>query len=84
MPEIPSSDRPSSARDGGSPGAGPDRLLTPGEVAELFRVNPKTVTRWARAGKLSAIRTLGGHRRFRASEVSRFLDQLSAEAPPRP
>src|SRR5688572_6268285 len=42
----------------------PDALLTPAEVAALFRVNPKTVTRWARAGKITAIRTLGGHRRF--------------------
>ncbi len=42
-----------------------DRLLKPAEVAALFRVDPKTVTRWAKAGKLSAIRTLGGHRRFR-------------------
>ena len=42
-----------------------DALLTPSEVAAMFRVNPKTVTRWARAGKISAIRTLGGHRRFR-------------------
>ncbi len=49
-------------------------LLTPGEVAVLFRVDPKTVTRWARAGRLPAIRTIGGHRRFRASEVKRFLD----------
>jgi excisionase family DNA binding protein len=50
-----------------------DALLTPAEVAAMFRVNPKTVTRWARAGKISAIRTLGGHRRFRASEVQEFL-----------
>ena len=50
-----------------------DRLLTPGEVASLFRVDPKTVTRWARAGKITAIRTLGGHRRFRASEIRRYL-----------
>lgn len=55
----------------------PDPLLTPAEVAELFRVNPKTVTRWARAGKLNAIRTLGGHRRFRASEVTRVLEEMS-------
>ena len=48
-------------------------LLTPAEVAVLFRVNPKTVTRWARAGKLSAIRTLGGHRRFRRDEVEAVL-----------
>ena len=52
-----------------------DSLLTPAEVAALFRVDPKTVTRWAKAGKLSSIRTLGGHRRYRAAEVARFLDE---------
>jgi excisionase family DNA binding protein len=51
-------------------------LLTPAEVAVMFRVDPKTVTRWARAGKLSAIRTMGGHRRFRASEIQRFVDNV--------
>ena len=48
-------------------------LLTPGEVAVLFRVDPKTVTRWAQAGKLSAVRTLGGHRRYRETEVRALL-----------
>ncbi|MBI2708243.1 MAG: BldC family transcriptional regulator [Actinobacteria bacterium] len=57
----------------------PEALLTPSEVAALFRVNPKTVTRWARAGKLTAIRTLGGHRRFRASEIRRCLEEMSHE-----
>jgi excisionase family DNA binding protein len=57
----------------------PDALLTPAEVARLFRVNPKTVTRWARAGKLTAIRTLGGHRRFRVSEIRRCLEEMSRE-----
>ena len=57
----------------------PERLLTPSEVAALFRVNPKTVTRWARAGKLTAIRTLGGHRRFRASEIQKCLEEMSHE-----
>jgi len=47
----------------------PEVLLTPKEVALRFHVNPKTVTRWAKAGKLTAIRTLGGHRRYRESEV---------------
>ena len=50
-----------------------DELLTPAEVAAMFRVNPKTVTRWARAGKISAIRTLGGHRRFRKREIEELL-----------
>ncbi|MGI8493490.1 MAG: BldC family transcriptional regulator [Acidimicrobiales bacterium] len=57
----------------------PDPLLTPAEVAALFRVDPKTVTRWARAGKIGAVRTLGGHRRFRASEIRRRLDQTESE-----
>lgn len=48
-------------------------LLTPAEVAALFRVDPKTVTRWAKAGKISSLRTLGGHRRYRADEVATLL-----------
>jgi excisionase family DNA binding protein len=51
-----------------------DRLLTPGEVATLFRVDPKTVTRWAASGRIGSIRTPGGHRRFRESEVRALLN----------
>ncbi|GIH46187.1 BldC family transcriptional regulator [Microbispora rosea] len=61
-----------------------ERLLTPGEVAALFRVDPKTVTRWAAAGRISSIRTPGGHRRFRESEVHALLrgeDVFTAERP---
>lgn len=58
-----------------------DTLLTPSEVAAMFRVNPKTVTRWARAGKISAIRTLGGHRRFKASEIRQFLERVDEGEP---
>jgi excisionase family DNA binding protein len=50
-----------------------ERLLTPAEVAAMFRVDPKTVTRWARDGKLTAVRTLGGHRRYLESEVLALL-----------
>jgi len=50
-----------------------EALLTPAEVAALFRVDPKTVTRWAKAGKLTSLRTLGGHRRYRESEVRNLL-----------
>ncbi len=57
-----------------SAGENDEELLTPSEVAKLFRVDPKTVTRWAKSGKLSSIRTLGGHRRYRASEVRSLLD----------
>ena len=53
-----------------------ESLLTPAEVAALFRVDPKTVTRWAKAGKISSIRTLGGHRRYRAVEVHALLESM--------
>jgi excisionase family DNA binding protein len=55
-----------------------EELLTPSEVAKLFRVDPKTVTRWAKSGKLSSIRTLGGHRRYRATEVRALLEGQQA------
>jgi excisionase family DNA binding protein len=57
-----------------------EKLLTPAEVASLFRVDPKTVTRWAKAGKLTSIRTLGGHRRYRESEVKALLKSISPGA----
>jgi excisionase family DNA binding protein len=58
-----------------------DRLLTPGEVASLFRVDPKTVTRWAAAGRINSIRTPGGHRRFRESEIRALLRQDGSAEP---
>lgn len=48
-------------------------LLLPHEVAALFRVDVKTVTKWARAGKLPSIRTLGGHRRYPEAEIRALL-----------
>jgi excisionase family DNA binding protein len=48
-------------------------LLTPAEVASIFRVDPKTVSRWAKAGKISYIKTLGGHRRFKKSEILIYI-----------
>jgi excisionase family DNA binding protein len=56
-----------------------DRLLTPAEVAAMFRVDPKTVTRWARDGRLTAVRTLGGHRRYREAEVLSLLRKANAD-----
>ena len=50
-----------------------DKLLTPAEVAEIYGVNSKTVSRWADSGRLGFIRTRGGHRRFRRSEITALL-----------
>lgn len=50
-------------------------LLTPADVAKLNRVDPKTVSRWAAAGKLKSIRTPGNQYRFTKEEVKRVLDE---------
>ena len=56
-------------------------ILTPGEVALLLRVGPKTVSRWATAGRLRSIRTPGGHRRFMRADIDAILrgDPLPGE-----
>ena len=55
------------------------RLLTSAQVGEMLVVDPKTVTRWARDGKLRSIRTPGGHRRYDAAQVEALLNDWSGE-----
>ena len=62
-----------------TPANPPEVMLTPAEVAEMFKVDPKTVTRWARAGKLETVRTPGGHRRYRASQVLALRADVPAD-----
>jgi excisionase family DNA binding protein len=50
-------------------------FLSRGNVARLFGVSVSTVTRWARTGVLKAVRTPGGHYRFRAEEIRRVADR---------
>lgn len=56
-------------------------LLTPAEVGARFRVSSKTIGRWEKDGKLTAVRTIGGHRRYFAEQASALLRgaPLSAE-----
>jgi excisionase family DNA binding protein len=49
------------------------KYLKPSEVAALFKVDSKTVSRWARDGKLPFIRTIGGHRRYPENEVRELV-----------
>lgn len=60
----------------------PRELLTPGEVAQMFRVDVKSVTRWAQAGKVTSIRTVGGHRRYDAAQVAELLGIAPAPQDP--
>lgn len=60
-------------------------LLTPQEVATMFRVDCKTVTRWAKQGKLTSLRTLGGHRRYLETEVRGLLAaEMQVRSEPQP
>ena len=55
-------------------------VLTTGQAAALLRCSDRTIRKWADDGKILAIRTLGGHRRFRESEVMQLLKSLTTEA----
>lgn len=57
-----------------------DPLMSPAQVAGMLRVTPRTVARWADAGKLSFLRTPGGQRRYLRSEVWAVLSGLSPES----
>jgi excisionase family DNA binding protein len=46
------------------------------EVADILHVSPKTVSRWAKEGKLPFLKTLGGHRRYPAVTINQLADQL--------
>jgi len=61
--------------------SGFQELLTPAEVATLLRVDPKTVTRWANDGKLTSLRTPGGHRRYLLDEVRQYLSAIEPDQP---
>ena len=73
-----------ATKESSAPEPAPDdqgeRYLTPREAAAIFSVDPKTVSRWAATGKLTAIRTLGGHRRFPESEVREKARRLMEPA----
>jgi excisionase family DNA binding protein len=53
--------------------------LSTGQVANLLYVSPKTVSRWAKEGKLPFMKTLGGHRRYPESEIRELAEKLREE-----
>lgn len=59
-----------------------ESLLRREQVAAVFRVSPRTVTDWARTGKLQSIRTPGGQHRFRQSDVAARLRAHAEEQAP--
>lgn len=54
----------------------PEVYLRTAEAAKILRVSAKTVSRWAKEGKLPHVVTLGGHRRFPSTSIKALADRL--------
>jgi excisionase family DNA binding protein len=68
-----------AAQSAGNPSAQEPSYLRAAEVAEILYVSPKTVSRWARQGKLPCMKTLGGHRRYPAAKIRELAEELREE-----
>jgi excisionase family DNA binding protein len=68
-----------AAQSSGKASPGLPRYLRTTEVADILQVSPKTVSRWAKEGKLPFLKTLGGHRRYPAAEIRQLADQLRVQ-----
>jgi excisionase family DNA binding protein len=68
-----------AAQPDGKAAPEPPRYLHPAEVADILQVSPKTASRWAKDGKLPFLRTLGGHRRYPASEIRQLAEGLPVQ-----
>lgn len=55
------------------------RFIATSDVARMLHVSPKTVSRWAKEGRLPCIRTLGGHRRYPKDEIEQLARSLAGE-----
>ena len=60
----------------GRPSSGARGYLRAAEAAALLHVSPKTISRWAREGKLGHVVTLGGHRRFSRSDIEALAERM--------
>jgi excisionase family DNA binding protein len=68
-----------AARPSGKAAPEDPSYLYPAEVADILYVSPKTVSRWAKEGKLPFLKTLGGHRRYPAAEIRQLADELQVQ-----
>ena len=69
-----------ATRPSGKASADYPSYLRTAEVADLLSVSPKTVSRWAKEGKLPFLKTLGGHRRYPETEIRELAEGLREEA----
>ena len=68
-----------AAQSKGNPGTEEPSYLRAAQVADILYVSPKTVSRWAKEGKLPFMKTLGGHRRYPAAKIRELAEELREE-----
>jgi excisionase family DNA binding protein len=76
---APSTPAPAPAVAAGPGGAHTGPYLLASEVAAIMHVSPKTVSRWAKEGKLPHLKTLGGHRRYPERAIRAMVDDRTIE-----
>lgn len=59
------------------------KYLTPKEAAAYLNVSTESIRNWTKAGKLKAVTTLGGHRRFYQEDIEKFIASCAKEIPNR-
>lgn len=57
-----------------------DKLLTLKETQSILNVSKSTLQRWDKSEKLAALRTEGGHRRYKQSDIERIVGEKKASA----
>ena len=68
-----------AAQRSGKAAPDPPSYLHAAEVADILHVSPKTVSRWAKEGKLPFLKTLGGHRRYPEAEIRQLAAELQVQ-----
>jgi excisionase family DNA binding protein len=68
-----------AAQGKGNPSTQEPSYLRAAQVADILYVSPKTVSRWAKESKLPFLRTLGGHRRYPATEIRQLANELQVQ-----
>ncbi|MGI6426790.1 MAG: MerR family DNA-binding transcriptional regulator [Natronincolaceae bacterium] len=56
-----------------------EKMISISKASKILGVDIRTLQRWDNDGKLTAYRTLGGHRRYKLSEVGSLISDSIKE-----
>ena len=53
-----------------------EKMISISEASKILGINIRTLQRWDKDGKLKASRTLGGHRRYKLSDIESLINDV--------